>query len=96
MLFEAGLFLILASTSECYGHEIGRLSVRDLAYYLLGIFDISILVIYGEGKENALRRLNREWKYQLDELSQTTSNSSKQLGALQRTQIGRASCRERV
>jgi hypothetical protein len=26
-------------------------------------------VIYGEGKENAFRRLNREWKYRLDELS---------------------------
>jgi hypothetical protein len=36
---------------------------EDLAYSLLGILDISIPVIYGEGKENAFRRLNREWKY---------------------------------
>jgi hypothetical protein len=42
---------------------------EDKAYSLLGIFDISMPVIYGEGKENALRRLNREWKYRLDELS---------------------------
>ena len=43
---------------------------EDLAYSLLGIFDISMPVIYGEGKENAFRRLNHEWKYRLDELSQ--------------------------
>ena len=41
---------------------------EDKAYSLLGIFDISMPVIYGEGKENAFRRLNREWKYRLDEL----------------------------
>jgi WD40 repeat protein len=45
---------------------------EDLAYSLLGIFDISIPVIYGEGKENAFRRLNREWKYRLDEFPQPT------------------------
>jgi WD40 repeat protein len=50
---------------------------------LLGIFDISIPVIYGEGKEKAFYRLNREWKYRLDELSQLTSNYAKQLGMLQ-------------
>jgi hypothetical protein len=33
---------------------------EDLAYSLLNIFDISIPVIYGEGKENAFCRLNRE------------------------------------
>ncbi len=47
---------------------------EDLAYSLIGIFDISIPVIYGEGKENAFRRLNREWRFRLDELSQATSN----------------------
>jgi hypothetical protein len=53
---------------------------EDKAYSLLGIFDISMPVIYGEGKENAFRRLNREWKYRLDELptiSQATSNYDK-------------------
>jgi len=33
---------------------------EDLAYSLLGIFDILIPVIYREGKENVFRRLNRE------------------------------------
>ena len=33
---------------------------EDKAYSLLGIFDISMPVIYGEGMENAFRRLNRE------------------------------------
>jgi hypothetical protein len=61
---------------------------EDLAYSLLGIFDISIPVIYGEGKENAFRRLNREWKYRLDELLQATSNYAKQLGMLQQTLKG--------
>ena len=41
---------------------------EDLVYSLLGIFNISILIIYGEGKENAFRRLNREWKYRLEEI----------------------------
>ena len=55
---------------------------EDLTYSLLGIFDISIPVIYGEGKENAFRRLNREWKYRLDELSQATSNYAERLTIL--------------
>jgi len=41
---------------------------EDMAYSLLGIFDVHMPLIYGEGKENAFRRLNREWKYWLDEL----------------------------
>jgi hypothetical protein len=41
---------------------------EDDAYSLLGIVDISMPVIYGEGRENAFRRLNREWKDRLDEL----------------------------
>jgi hypothetical protein len=50
---------------------------EDKAYSLLGIVDISMPVIYGEGRENAFRRLNREWKDRLDELptiSQATHN----------------------
>ncbi|PVH69230.1 HET-domain-containing protein [Cadophora sp. DSE1049] len=61
---------------------------EDLAYSLLGIFDISMPVIYGEGKENAFRRLNREWKYRLDELLQATSNYAKRLGMLPQTLEG--------
>ncbi len=58
---------------------------EDLAYSLLDIFGISIPVIYGEGRENAFRRLNREWKYRVEELSQATSNYTKRFGALQQT-----------
>jgi hypothetical protein len=50
---------------------------EDKAYSLLGIVDISMPVIYGEGRENAFRKLNREWKDRLDELptiSQATHN----------------------
>jgi hypothetical protein len=42
---------------------------EDKAYCLLGIFDISMPIIYGEGKKNAFRRLKREWEYQLEDLS---------------------------
>jgi WD40 repeat protein len=63
---------------------------EDFAYSLLGILDISIPVIYGEGKKNAFRRVNREWKYRLDELSQVTLNSGKRLGILQQTLRGHA------
>ncbi|EDO04667.1 hypothetical protein SS1G_07150 [Sclerotinia sclerotiorum 1980 UF-70] len=39
-----------------------RISTReeDAAYSLLGIFGVSMPVIYGEGKDKAFRRLNRE------------------------------------
>jgi hypothetical protein len=67
---------------------------EDLAYSLLGIFDISIPVIYGEGKENAFRRLKREWKYRLDEISQDTLNYAKRLGILQQTLKGHSEVRE--
>jgi hypothetical protein len=33
---------------------------EDQAYCLLGIFDIHLPLIYGEGKENAFRRLRKE------------------------------------
>jgi hypothetical protein len=61
-----------------------RMTTReeDKAYSLLGIFGISMSAIYGEGRENAFRRLKREWNVQLYELSavsQATSNPTKQL-----------------
>ena len=40
---------------------------EDKAYCLLGVLGISMGVIYGEGEENAFRRLNREWQFQLYE-----------------------------
>jgi hypothetical protein len=33
---------------------------EDIAYCLLGIFNVSLPLIYGEGRENAMRRLRRE------------------------------------
>jgi hypothetical protein len=33
---------------------------EDMAYCLLGLFDVSMPVIYGEGRDKALRRLKRE------------------------------------
>jgi hypothetical protein len=45
---------------------------EDQAYSLLGIFDISIPVIYGEGREKALRRLREE----IDKASKGKSLSS--------------------
>jgi Heterokaryon incompatibility protein (HET)/WD domain, G-beta repeat len=61
---------------------------EDKAYSLLGIFGISMAVIYGEGKENAFRRLNREWKYRVDEFLPATPNYTKQLITLQLTLDG--------
>jgi len=52
---------------------------EDRAYSLLGIFEISMPLIYGEGAENAFSRLREELykrsrKHQLDELSTVTHN----------------------
>jgi hypothetical protein len=33
---------------------------EDQAYSLLGIFDVNILLIYGEGKEKVLKRFREE------------------------------------
>jgi hypothetical protein len=59
---------------------------EDRAYSLLGIFDISMPLIYGEGAEKAFERLReglfkRSRKHQLDELSLVshTFNSAKRL-----------------
>jgi hypothetical protein len=59
---------------------------EDRAYSLLGIFDISMSLIYGEGAEKAFERLKEELfkrsrKHQLDELSPVshTFNSAKRL-----------------
>jgi hypothetical protein len=35
---------------------------EDWAYCLLGVFGIFMPLIYGEGKENAIRRLGKEIK----------------------------------
>ena len=35
---------------------------EDIVYSLLGIFNINILLIYGEGREKAFKRLREEIK----------------------------------
>ena len=64
---------------------------EDRAYSLLGIFDISMSPIYGEGAERAFERLKdelfkRSRKHQLDELSPVSHNfnSAKRLKTLRR------------
>ena len=49
------------STSEKFDWAKNRLTTReeDWAYSLLGIFEISMSVIYGEGRTNAVRRLRK-------------------------------------
>ena len=44
---------------------------EDQAYCLLGIFDISLPLIYGEGKERAFRRLQEE----IDKISHENDSS---------------------
>jgi hypothetical protein len=45
---------------------------EDKAYSLLGIFDVHMPLIYGEGRENALKRLREE----IDKASKGKSFSS--------------------
>jgi hypothetical protein len=57
-----GSSLSLFSVDERRSWAKGRETKReeDAAYSLLGIFDVHIPLIYGEGKDNALRRLYKE------------------------------------
>lgn len=50
------------SVKERMAWTEGRETTRgeDMAYALLGIFDIYMPLLYGEGKENALKRLQKE------------------------------------
>ena len=45
---------------------------EDIAYSLLGIFDVNMPLIYGEGREKALKRLREE----IDKASKGRSFSS--------------------
>lgn len=47
---------------------------EDIAYSLLGIFDVFLPLIYGEGRTNAIRRLQRE----IDELEKTSREYDRQ------------------
>lgn len=48
---------------------------EDLAYCLLGIFDISMPVIYGEGRERAVNRLRKE-------INEASNGNSKDISML--------------
>jgi len=50
------------SADHKFGWAKSRMTTReeDWAYSLLGIFEISMPVVYGEGRRNAVRRLERE------------------------------------
>jgi hypothetical protein len=49
---------------------------EDAAYSLLGIFNVYMPLIYGEGRENALRRLQREIYGQTTEQGQSVSEQA--------------------
>ena len=57
-----GFTLSQFSTSEKFKWAKNRQTTReeDWAYSLLGIFEISMAVIYGEGRTNAVRRLRKK------------------------------------
>jgi hypothetical protein len=48
---------------------------EDMAYCLLGIFDVFLPLIYGEGQVNAMRRLQKEIKDKEIENDQCTPSS---------------------
>ncbi|KAK6819500.1 hypothetical protein PG987_015983 [Apiospora arundinis] len=65
--------LIAPSSVEFFSREDMRNTKKaeDMAYSLLGIFDVHMPMIYGEGKRNALRRLREEIaKRPMEETSQ--------------------------
>jgi hypothetical protein len=57
-----GAMLSQFSTSEKFDWAKNRRTTReeDWAYSLLGIFEVSMSVIYGEGRTNAVRRLRKK------------------------------------
>jgi hypothetical protein len=64
---------------------------EDMAYSLLGIFDVHIPLIYGEGKDNALRRLQGEIDLRLVPISISTPGGRSIKGVLALEVTGSAS-----
>jgi len=62
-LFKEVLYLSLAS-DERMSWAAGRVTKReeDAAYLLLGLFDVYMPLIYGEGRENAFIRLRKRFE----------------------------------
>jgi hypothetical protein len=52
---------------------------EDQAYCLLGIFNTSLPLLYGEGQSNAMRRLRKEIMESMHNKPQSTSTASKSL-----------------
>jgi hypothetical protein len=50
---------------------------EDAAYCLMGLFDVHIPLIYGEGRQKAMRRLRREIRISLEESQWDTTQLSK-------------------
>ncbi|KAH6974983.1 heterokaryon incompatibility protein-domain-containing protein [Ilyonectria sp. MPI-CAGE-AT-0026] len=54
---------------------------EDKAYSLLGIFDLHMPLIYGEGRESAFKRLRKEIQYQAEEVLPTVNQAISDLSA---------------
>ena len=63
------------SVDERFGWARSRLTTReeDLVYSLMGIFSVSMSVLYGEGKTNALKRLRAELGLDIDRIERLPS-----------------------
>jgi len=51
---------MISRPSECHGPKSVRRHAKKQAYSLLGIFDVHIPLILGEGREKAFKRLREE------------------------------------
>jgi Cdc6-like AAA superfamily ATPase len=51
---------------------------EDRAYSLLGIFDIHMPLLYGEGEEKALKRLNKEIRESSEDAAANTNSSTRE------------------
>jgi hypothetical protein len=69
--FLEGLPLGAASIAQKMSWAAGRKTTReeDVAYSLLGIFDVHIPLLYGEGGVNAFSRLQEELLRKYDDQS---------------------------
>jgi hypothetical protein len=55
---------------------------EDKAYSLLGIFDVFLPLIYGEGEEHAFRRLRKEIKGQAESLDSLTAAKAQKVSGM--------------
>jgi hypothetical protein len=55
---------------------------EDMAYCLLGIFDVFLPLIYGEGEEHAFRRLRKEIQGQAESLDSLTAAKAQKVSGM--------------